>query len=69
MTYRKRTGSLYTTEEFIELCMGGYLIDYDGFEEYADVEGVVVESGTVLPSDIKDGKLKTKHTHVLWYNR
>jgi len=78
-------GSLYTLEEFIELCEDGSFIDYDGYGCYAFKDKM--SDKCIHPSDVtgnyswfdfNTGEFNSKKipvnidknfTHILWFNR
>jgi hypothetical protein len=60
-------GDHMTLEEFVECCESGGFIDYDGRGDYA-TETEISDVG-VRPSQITSGKIDTRWTHVVWYNR
>lgn len=61
-------GDHMTLAEFIENVESGMFIDYDGYGNYAS-ETEMFSNLTVNPSDVEDGKIDKKHTHVVWFNR
>ena len=60
-------GNVIRLEEFIEICETGGFIDYDGSGEY--VKDGKKSNITVLPSDIKAGKIRKEFDSVIWFNR
>lgn len=67
MTPLPDCGDLMTLDEFIEDCKSGCFIDYDGYGYYSD--GVYETDIKVYPSNVLDGEIQYKWTHVNWYNR
>lgn len=61
-------GDLIPLTEFIELCIAGAFIDYDGHGYYADADGNESEK-KVRPSDILNNNISQSYSHVAWYNR
>jgi hypothetical protein len=60
-------GDLISIEEFVDMCKRGSFIDYDGFGNYAMVDGMSTKK--VYPSDIIGRKIDYTYTHVVWFNR
>lgn len=60
---------VFSLGDFIEMCIDGNFIDYDGFG-YLAKDGQYY-SGAIYPSDIVDGIVSADSifTHVVWYNR
>ncbi len=60
-------GDLMTAEDFIDTCMSGGFIDYDGHGYYAtDREMSRIK---VTPSMVKADGFVVGWTHVVWFNR
>lgn len=60
-------GDLMTAEDFIECCIDGGLIDYDGYGYYAmdtEMSGI-----RITPSIVMAGGFVVGWTHVIWFNR
>lgn len=57
--------------EFIEDCMSGCLIDYDGFGYYSNSETEHEDNDElrVYPSQITAGNINRNYKYVHWYNR
>lgn len=68
---------VYTLDEWISMCEDGGFIDYDGMGDYAiggekaspPYNGRDDFSPWVQPSDVKNGKIDKRFTHIVWYNR
>jgi hypothetical protein len=60
-------GELLTMSEFIDLCILGALIDYDGYGHYSN--GIQETNIGVKPSDVKANRHDNSYSHVVWYNR
>jgi hypothetical protein len=60
-------GELITMEDFIKCCKSGSFIDFDGFGNYSD--GKIVSDTIVYPSDVVNGRIEKRWTHVVWFNR
>ena len=60
-------GSLFTIEEFIDICKTGYVTNYDGTGFYA----TATEQSDICisPGDILANKYRKDFTHVKWYNK
>ena len=67
MTELDEDGDLMTLDEFVECCLDGGFIDYDGSGNYATATH---ESDIdIYPSDVTSGNYRKDFTHVVWYNR
>lgn len=60
-------GYLMTLGEFIEACRTGSFIDYDGIGNYATE--TQVSNVEVSPSDVVQGNVDARWTHIVWFNR
>ena len=60
-------GDKMTLAEFEGMVRDGSLVDYDGHGYYATKEGQ--SAIMVVPSDVKEGKIDKKFTHVVWFNK
>jgi hypothetical protein len=55
--------------QWIEMCVSGSFIDYDGMANYA-TESQMDDSGEwVYPSQAVRGDIKDGWSHVVWFNR
>jgi hypothetical protein len=61
-------GNHYTLKDFVENCLSGGFIDYDGHGRYATA---TQETNIgIVPSDVTDNVyIKDKYTHVMWFNK
>lgn len=59
-------GDVYTFEDFVSMCLSGFLTDYDGIGYYSD--GEKETNIMVIPSDVVDEVTK-EFSHVVWYNK
>ena len=56
-----------TMEVFVESCISGGFIDYDGMGRYATAHKM---SGKFIhPSDVVNNNYDKSFTHVVWFNR
>lgn len=63
------TGSLYSLDEFAEMCERGHLIDYDGHGAYV-YNGYIISERNVQPSTyFMYAPEKDWATHIIWFNR
>ena len=60
-------GKLMTLKEFIENVKSGCFVNYDGYGYYSD--GKEMSDELVRPSDVRNGGVNDKWTHVVWFNR
>ena len=60
---------LYTIDEFLEECMEGYLIDYDGVGYYTNSRYDATYEKEAYPSDFVKGNIDRSYKYVLWFNR
>lgn len=56
-----------TFDDFIFCCESGGFIDYNGEGIYAF--GTEATDVTVSPSQITDGEIDQRFTHVVWFNK
>lgn len=63
-------GTLYTLQEFIERCIRGCFIDYDGSGYYSDGR-IYWRDLPAYPSDMVKGRAKygTNYRFVIWFNK
>lgn len=59
-------GELMALQEFVEECVSGFFIDYDGSGYYATETQMT--RIRVKPSDVTHGKIEN-WSHVVWFNR
>jgi len=62
-------GDLMTLERFIDCCNSGGFIDYDGVGQYATSSRMLSGRRGVFPSEIKEGKIDRRWSHIVWFNR
>ena len=60
-------GDLFTIEEFKKHCEGGSFIDYDGSAYYATDK--LMTRIAVTPSEIRNGKVDKRWSHIMWFNK
>ena len=62
-------GDLMSIGEFIDNCISGMFIDYDGYGNYCTADEETNEE--VIPSDVFNGKIKLdrEYPSIVWYNR
>ena len=61
-------GDLFSLKGFIQRVNDGFVIDYDGSGYYA-IKGYMNGDAVARPSDIKNGKIDRRYTHIAWFNR
>jgi hypothetical protein len=60
-------GDVMTLKVFIECCLDGGFIDYDGSGNY--IQGDKMTDLKILPSDIKNNLYKKEFDKIIWFNR
>lgn len=62
---------LITMDDWISSVKAGLFIDYDGMGVYASATHKMKydPSTCVCPSMVKEGKINTQQTHIVWYNK
>jgi hypothetical protein len=60
-------GDHMTLDDFIDACQDGVFIDYDGCGNYATADQVT--NILVHPSNITEGNIDRRWSHVVWYNK
>ena len=60
-------GSLYTMDEFKEMCLNNEITDNDGYGYYATETGK--SNILIMPSDILENKYRTDFSHVIWLGK
>ena len=56
-----------TLDEFVDNCICGGFIDYDGYGKY--VKGDKMSDITINPSDVKNKSLRKDFESIIWFNR
>ena len=56
-----------TMKDFVETCLGGGFIDYDGTRYYATA--TKMSNREVCPSAVTRKCVNMSFTHVVWFNR
>lgn len=60
-------GDMFDIDEWIDYCMFGGFIDYDGYGVPTNIEGLLYKDFYAKPSLYK--WLPKEATHIIWYNR
>lgn len=60
-------GNVFSMEDFVENCLSGGFIDYDGNGNY--VRDGKMSNINVSPSDITSGRYRKDFDSVIWFNR
>jgi len=58
--------SVYKLDDFIEACKNNEISDYDGCGYYMK-DNLEYRSNEAVPSQINEGIVLNKFTHVIWY--
>ena len=53
--------------KFIQACQTGGFINYDGYGYYATIK--LMTGIVILPSQVKEGTIDRRWSHVVWFNR
>ena len=60
-------GDLMSIDEFVSCCESGCMMDYDGTGYYATSDQMTRVQ--VFPSEVSEGKIDERWSHVVWFNR
>lgn len=62
-------GDVMSLKNFIEDCICGNFIDYDGSGYYVDNDDSMMTDISIYPSDIMEGRIRDGFDTIIWFNK